>query len=89
MSFKKSFLTLSTRGNVLLKEQKSDVEFHICIRVHLSAHSRLTVLSWLRDLHYYTAMFPLLEDPVQIIKGGAARSHACSLGLAIKYKNIR
>lgn len=27
-------------------------------------------------------------NPVQIIKGDAAYSHACSLGLAIKYKKI-
>lgn len=56
------------------------------------SHSRLTDLSWLYDLYYYIVMFSSAGaahvNLVEIIKGGAVCSHACSLGLAIKYKKI-
>lgn len=49
-----------------------------------------TGLSWLRDLHYNIVVpaWGAHVNQVHIIKGDPVRSHACSFGLATKYKKI-
>lgn len=75
------------------KTAKSEVDSRIrTVCGAPGSHSCLTDLSRLYDLYYYIVMFSSAGaahvNPVQIIKGGAVCSHACSLGLAIKYKKI-
>lgn len=57
---------------------------------HKSGLHPFTGLSWLRDLHHKIVVpaWGAHVNQVHIIKGDPVGSHACSFGLATKYKKI-